>query len=90
MAIYLNGLNDEETTCLTRAMTHSGEVLEWPEEWKGKIVDKHSTGGVGDKVSLILAPALAACGMKVIYGIEASSQSAFYVNLYRAVIGPSG
>ena len=65
MAIYHNRLNDEETTYLTRAMTNSGEILEWPKSWKGKIVDKHSTGGVGDKVSLILAPALAACGMKV-------------------------
>ena len=65
MAIFTNHLDNEETTHLTRAMTHSGEVLNWPEEWRGTIVDKHSTGGVGDKVSLILAPALAACGMKV-------------------------
>ena len=65
MAIFVNHLNNEETTHLTRAMTHSGDVLHWPEEWRGKIVDKHSTGGVGDKVSLVLAPALAACGMKV-------------------------
>ena len=41
-------------------------ILEpWPAEWKGKVVDKHSTGAWGHKVSLILAPALAACGMKV-------------------------
>ncbi|WAR08898.1 TYPH-like protein [Mya arenaria] len=65
MAMYIRSLDSEETTYLTRAMTHSGEVLKWPAEWKGRIVDKHSTGGVGDKVSLILAPALAACGMKV-------------------------
>lgn len=66
MAIYLKGLTDEETVCLTREMINSGDVLgPWPEEWKDKVVDKHSTGGVGDKVSLILAPALAACGMKV-------------------------
>lgn len=66
MAIYLKGLTDEETVCLTREMINSGDVLgPWPKEWKGKVVDKHSTGGVGDKVSLILAPALAACGMKV-------------------------
>ncbi|KAK3585701.1 hypothetical protein CHS0354_020267 [Potamilus streckersoni] len=65
MAIYLKHLNDAETTRLTRAITHSGIVLTWPHKWKGQIVDKHSTGGVGDKISLLLAPALAACGMKV-------------------------
>ncbi|KAK3585744.1 hypothetical protein CHS0354_020319 [Potamilus streckersoni] len=65
MAIYLKRLNDAETTCLTHAMTHSGRVLTWPDKWKGQIVDKHSTGGVGDKISLLLVPALAACGMKV-------------------------
>ena len=65
MAMFLKDLDNEETTNLTKAMTHSGKVLSWREEWKGKIVDKHSTGGVGDKVSLILAPALAACGLKV-------------------------
>ena len=66
MAIFTNHLDNKETTHLTRAMTHSGEVMHWPEEWRGTIVDKHSTGGVGDKVSLILALALAACGMKVL------------------------
>ncbi|KAH3738615.1 hypothetical protein DPMN_045254 [Dreissena polymorpha] len=65
MAMFIRGLDFDETTSLTRAMTHSGEVLRWPSEWKGRVVDKHSTGGVGDKVSLVLAPALAACGMKV-------------------------
>ncbi|XP_061176774.1 thymidine phosphorylase-like [Saccostrea echinata] len=66
MAVYLKGLTDEEIVCFTGAMKNSGDVLgPWPAEWEGKIVDKHSTGGVGDKISLILAPALAACGMKV-------------------------
>ncbi|XP_046559400.1 thymidine phosphorylase-like [Haliotis rubra] len=65
MAMYLNDLTMRETTDLTRAMMNSGDTLSWPEEWKGNLVDKHSTGGVGDKVSLILAPALAACGVKV-------------------------
>ncbi|XP_061176775.1 thymidine phosphorylase-like [Saccostrea echinata] len=66
MAIYFKDLSDDETNCLTKAMRDSGDVLgPWPVEWEGKIVDKHSTGGVGDKISLILAPALAACGMKV-------------------------
>lgn len=63
MAIFLRGLSADETVALTRAMTHSGEVLAWPAaEWPGPVLDKHSTGGVGDKVSLMLAPILAACG----------------------------
>ncbi|KAL4659516.1 thymidine phosphorylase isoform X1 [Arapaima gigas] len=65
MAIWMKGMDAEETSILTREMTMSGEVLSWPEEWKGLVVDKHSTGGVGDKVTLPLAPALAACGCKV-------------------------
>ncbi|XP_077984719.1 thymidine phosphorylase-like [Glandiceps talaboti] len=64
MAIYLNDMSDRETVTLTTAMKNSGDQLTWPDNWTG-IVDKHSTGGVGDKVSLPLAPALAACGMKV-------------------------
>jgi thymidine phosphorylase len=63
MAIFLRGLSPGETVALTRAMTHSGEVLAWPAaDWHGPVLDKHSTGGVGDKVSLMLAPILAACG----------------------------
>eukprot|EP00057_Strongylocentrotus_purpuratus_P016920 XP_011671394.1 PREDICTED: thymidine phosphorylase [Strongylocentrotus purpuratus] len=65
MCTFIKGLNAEETACLTKAMMLSGDTLSWPKEWEGTLVDKHSTGGVGDKVSLILAPALAACGMKV-------------------------
>ncbi|XP_037616598.1 thymidine phosphorylase [Sebastes umbrosus] len=65
MAIWQKGMVDMETKNLTREMMSSGEVMSWPEEWSGLMVDKHSTGGVGDKVSLVLAPALAACGFKV-------------------------
>ncbi|XP_034382375.1 thymidine phosphorylase [Cyclopterus lumpus] len=65
MAIWLKGMVQEEIETLTREMMSSGEVMSWPEEWAGLMVDKHSTGGVGDKVSLVLAPALAACGCKV-------------------------
>ncbi|XP_068796216.1 thymidine phosphorylase isoform X1 [Struthio camelus] len=65
MAIRLRGMAAEETLALTRAMAASGRALAWPAGWRGRLVDKHSTGGVGDKVSLALAPALAACGCKV-------------------------
>ncbi len=61
MAALLNGLDREETVELTRAMTRSGAALDWS-DLPGPAVDKHSTGGVGDTVSLLLAPALAACG----------------------------
>lgn len=65
MAIFLNGMNQDETVSLTDSMLNSGEILSWPDEWRHLVVDKHSSGGVGDKVSLPLAPALAACGLKV-------------------------
>nr|ANO58203.1 pyrimidine-nucleoside phosphorylase [uncultured marine euryarchaeote] len=63
--VFENGLSDSQTVELTHAMVHSGTVLGWPKEWSHLVVDKHSTGGVGDKVSLPLAPAVAACGGKV-------------------------
>ena len=63
MAMFLNGLSTEETVDLTLAMRDSGDVLKW--DLDGPVVDKHSTGGVGDKVSLILGPILAACGAYV-------------------------
>ncbi len=64
MAAFLRGLNREETVALTRAMMNSGAVLNLKELPQPKI-DKHSTGGVGDKVSLILTPLAAACGITV-------------------------
>ena len=70
MSIFLRGMQDAEIVHLTRAMKNSGQVLEWPSEWRHCMVDKHSTGGVGDKVSLPLAPALAACGLKVINDVH--------------------
>ena len=64
MAIFLNGFNAAETTALTLAMRDSGDVLSWS-GFDKPIVDKHSSGGVGDKVSLMLAPLLAACDVYV-------------------------
>ena len=66
MAVLLRGMDTAETVALTAAMTQSGEVLQWADTGlNGPVVDKHSTGGVGDKVSLMLAPILAACGSVV-------------------------
>ena len=63
MAVFFRGMSLDERVALTRAMTRSGRVLDWaPLGLPGPVLDKHSTGGVGDKVSLILAPAVAACG----------------------------
>lgn len=62
MAIFINGMTTEETAALTDAMLYSGKVLTFEDQ---SIIDKHSTGGVGDKTSFILAPIAAACGVKV-------------------------
>jgi thymidine phosphorylase len=71
MAVRLRGMNAEETVALTMAMARSGEQLAWPagaagaDAADGPVVDKHSTGGIGDTVSLLLGPLLAACGCRV-------------------------
>jgi len=64
MAVYFRGLNTAETTALTLAMRDSGDVLKFPKDPR-PLVDKHSTGGIGDKVSLPLAPLLACLGFRV-------------------------
>ena len=63
MAVFFRGMSMEERIALTRAMTRSGTVLDWSDlDLPGPVLDKHSTGGVGDNVSLMLAPLVAACG----------------------------
>ena len=63
MAVCCRGMSVEECATLTRAMTRSGTVLSWPGD--RPVLDKHSTGGIGDKTSLMVAPILAACGAQV-------------------------
>jgi thymidine phosphorylase len=63
MAVYFQGMDTDERVALTRAMSQSGSTMQWDRaDLHGPVIDKHSTGGVGDKVSLMLAPLVAVCG----------------------------
>jgi pyrimidine-nucleoside phosphorylase len=64
MAIFFRGMDAAETAALVEVMLKSGATLQWPKDF-GMLVDKHSTGGIGDKTSLVIAPLLACCGLKV-------------------------
>ena len=63
-AVHKHGMTDDETIAFTKVMLDSGEKIKFSNS-DIYVADKHSTGGVGDKVSIVLAPALAACGLKV-------------------------
>src|SRR5262245_64488106 len=63
MAVFFRGLSPRETFAMTEAMIRSGETLDLRSALGRKVVDKHSTGGVGDKTSLAVAPIVAACGV---------------------------
>ena len=66
MVVFQRGMTMAERITLTKQMMHSGKVLSWQKlDLDGPVVDKHSTGGVGDKVSLMLGPIVAACGAYV-------------------------
>jgi thymidine phosphorylase len=65
MACHIHGLSDTEIELLMRAMMFSGELLVWPVQWHGKMASLQSLGSAGNKAKLVLAPVMAACGLKV-------------------------
>ena len=79
MAVFLRGMGRDECVALTHAMVHSGRVMAWP-DLPGPVLDKHSSGGVGDKVSLMLAPMVAACG-----GYVPTPEAAHFDQVVRSV-----
>ena len=65
MAIFFSGMDSQEIVCLTREILDSGDRFHWSGDQERPVVDKHSTGGIGDKISIVLAPLLAAAGFRV-------------------------
>ena len=81
MACHLKGLNDEEIELLMRAMMFSGELLVWPKEWVQNMASLQSTGSTGNKAKLILAPAMACCGLKVCALLRNGGNSICFVQI---------
>jgi thymidine phosphorylase len=86
MAVFFRGMTTAERVALTLALMRSGAQLEWKSlALPGPVVDKHSSGGVGDKVSLMLAPIVAACGLSAISGYETQPDIATFREVVREV-----